>query len=280
MIELRAFAKINLSLEVLGKREDGFHEIESIMQSVSLSDTVTLDQTGKGIEIVPSDPRIPKDRKNTAYKAAQLFFDRTGTGSGVRIGITKNIPIAAGLAGGSADGAAVLSGLNKLFRAGLSDDDLLALAAEVGSDVPFCLTGGTCRCRGRGELIDKLKDLEPTWFILVKPDFGVSTKWVYDNFDLVFIKENRSAGDHIPTTGIHLYNDLEKVVVPKYPEVAEIKKKLVHLGCLQSEMSGSGPTVFGMAKDETSARNVHLEMKKSYPQSFLVQSVNSGLSAA
>jgi 4-diphosphocytidyl-2-C-methyl-D-erythritol kinase len=113
---------------------------------------------------------------------------------------------------------------------------------------------------------------------LVKPDFGISTKWVYDNFDLVFVKEKRLVGTHVPTTAIHLYNDLEKVVIPKYPAVEEIKKKLIRLGCLQSVMSGSGPTVFGLAKDEGSANKIYLEIKKQYPQSFLVRDVNSGLS--
>jgi 4-diphosphocytidyl-2-C-methyl-D-erythritol kinase len=275
MISLRAFAKINLYLEVLGRREDGYHEIESVMQSVSLSDLVTLEKIGSGIEIVSSELRIPKDRQNTAYKAAQIFFDKTGVTVGVRIGIEKNIPIAAGLAGGSADAAAVLSGLNQLYKTELTESDLLALAAEVGSDVSFCLVGGTCRCRGRGELIEKMEALGPTWIVLVKPEFGVSTKWVYDNFDAA----PKAEAERPPATGIHLYNDLEKVVVPKYPEVGEIKKKLVQLGCMQSEMSGSGPTVFGISSDEQSARKAYLEMKKKYSQSFLVQAVNAGLSA-
>ncbi len=278
MIKVTAFAKINLYLEVIGKREDGYHEIDSIMQSVSLFDAVSVLRTESGIEIASSELRIPKDKTNTAYRAAEVFIDRTGIKGGVAIEIAKKIPIAAGLAGGSADAAAVLFGMNKMFGAGLSESDLITLAAEVGSDVAFCLTGGTCRCRGRGELVDKMTDLPLTWLILVKPDFSVSTKWVYDNFDLVFIKEHRLVDVHTPLSAIHLYNDLEKVVVPKYPEVGEIKKKLVRLGCLQAEMSGSGPTVFGMAKDEASAKKVFSEIKKEYAQSFLVRTVSTGLS--
>jgi 4-diphosphocytidyl-2-C-methyl-D-erythritol kinase len=274
MISLRAFAKINLSLEVLGKREDGFHEIDSIMQSVSLYDVVRLSRAAPGIEIASLELRIPKDDKNTAYKAAQVFYDKTGLDPDIKIEIEKNIPIAAGLAGGSADAAAVLFGMNKLYKAGLTESDLLALAAEVGSDVSFCLMGGTCRCRGRGELVDKLADLPPTWFVMVKPEFGVSTKWVYENYD----SSAKVRTEHPPASGIHLYNDLERVVSPKYPEIGAIKKKLIHLGCLQAEMSGSGPTVFGIARDKVSAENIYLEMKKNYSQSFVVSSVNSGLS--
>ncbi|HTY12910.1 MAG TPA: 4-(cytidine 5'-diphospho)-2-C-methyl-D-erythritol kinase [Candidatus Omnitrophota bacterium] len=278
MIRLNAFAKINLYLEVIGKRPDGYHEIDSIMQSVSLYDAITVTPSGSGIEIVPSDHRIPRDRNNTAYKAARAFFDRTNIKGGVTVQLEKNIPIAAGLAGGSADAAAVLVGMNRLFNAGLTESDLSVLGAEVGSDVPFCLIGGTCRCRGRGELVERIKDLPPTWFVLVKPEFGVSTKWVYENFDLVFVREHRLADVHEQPSGIHLYNDLEKVVVPKYPEVGEIKKKLVQFGCLQSEMSGSGPTVYGMAGDEATARKVFDRIKAEYPQSFLVRNVSSGVS--
>ncbi|KAF0133315.1 MAG: 4-diphosphocytidyl-2-C-methyl-D-erythritol kinase [Candidatus Saganbacteria bacterium] len=277
MIHISAFAKINLYLEVLGRREDGYHEIDSIMQSVSLADVITLSKKETGIEIISSDLRIPQDKNNTAYLAAEVFFDKTGLPGGIRIEIHKNIPISAGLAGGSADAAAVLFGLNNLYQTKLSESDLLTLAAQVGSDVSFCLKGGTCRCRGRGELVEKIKDLEKTWLVLVKPDFGISTKWVYDNLNAAFIKEKRLTEAHIPLSAIHLYNDLEKVVVQKYPIIAEIKKKLIHLGCLQAEMSGSGPTVFGIAKDEDSAKNIFQEMQKEFPQTFLTHSVNNGL---
>ena len=282
MIKLAAFAKINLALQVIGKREDNYHEIDSIMQSVSLFDEITITHTDPGIEIISNDSSLPRDSKNTAYKAAMVFFDKTGVRPDALIDIKKNIPVAAGLAGGSADAAAVLFGLNQIYKTGLTESDLSVLGAEVGSDVPFCLTGGLCRCRGRGELIEKIPPRSdrgqiPTWYVLVKPDFEVSTKWVYDNFDLVWILEHRLVGTHIPLSSITLFNDLEKVVLPKYPEVQNIKKRLIQLGCLQAVMSGSGPTVFGLAPDFNTAQKIYNEMKTKYQQTYLVEPVSSGI---
>jgi len=282
VIKLAAFAKINLALQVIGKREDNYHEIDSIMQSVSLFDEITITHTDPGIEIISNDSSLPRDSKNTAYKAAMVFFDKTGVRPDALIDIKKNIPVAAGLAGGSADAAAVLFGLNQIYKTGLTESDLSVLGAEVGSDVPFCLTGGLCRCRGRGELIEKIPPRSdrgqiPTWYVLVKPDFEVSTKWVYDNFDLVWILEHRLVGTHIPLSSITLFNDLEKVVLPKYPEVQNIKKRLIQLGCLQAVMSGSGPTVFGLAPDFNTAQKIYNEMKTKYQQTYLVEPVSSGI---
>ena len=280
MIKLKAFAKINLALQVIGKRPDNFHEIDSIMQSVSLCDEVSVSMKSAGIELVLSDITLPLDNKNTAYRAASVFFDKTGHIPSVKIEIQKNIPVAAGLAGGSADAAAVLVGLNQLYNAGLSESELSVLGAEIGSDVPFCLVGGTCRCRGRGELVEKIPSSKlqlPAWYVLVKPNFNVSTKWVYDNFAAVWAKEHRLAGTHVPLSGISLFNDLEKVVLPKYPEVENIKKQLIHLGCLQSQMSGSGPTVFGLVPDLETAQKIYGRMKLDYKQTFLVEPVSRGI---
>ena len=277
MITLAAHAKINLFLQVIGKREDGYHEIDSLMQSVSLRDRVKLTKTEAEIKLMISDPNLPIDERNTAYKAALLFFDKTGIKDGVEIEIEKNIPVAAGLAGGSADAAAVLIGLNQLFKTKLNESDLSVLGAGVGSDVPFCTVGGTCRCRGRGEVVERLEPLLDTWLVLVKPDFQIKTRWVYENFDRVWIKEKRLVGTHQPLAGLTLYNDLEKVVLPKHPKVNEIKKRLIQLGCLQAIMTGSGPAVFGLARDGKNAQQVFQEIKKEYPLSFVAQTVNSGV---
>ena len=277
MISVRAQAKINLFLQVIGKRDDGYHEIDSILQSISLFDQITLSENSSGIQLTVSDRFIPLDHRNTAFKAAQIFFDKTGIQPGVKIDIKKNIPVAAGLAGGSADAAAVLMGLNRLFKTDLTESDFLTLGAEVGSDVPFCTVGGTCRCRGRGEVVVKVDPLPKSYFVLVKPDFEVSTKWVYENFDLVWIKEKRLVGTHTPYSSLTLYNDLEKVVFPKYPQVAEVIKRLTRLGCLKAGMSGSGPSVFGLAEDKKSAEKIAGELKQEYPQTFAVESVDRGV---
>ncbi|MBI5701198.1 4-(cytidine 5'-diphospho)-2-C-methyl-D-erythritol kinase [Candidatus Saganbacteria bacterium] len=277
---LKAHAKINLALQVIGKREDGYHEIDSIMQSVSLCDYVSVSRINNGIELTSDNPQVPLDNKNTAYKAAEVFFDKTGVAPSVKIDIKKIIPIAAGLAGGSADAAAVLIGLNQLYQAKLSESNLSVLGAEVGSDVPFCLVGSICRCRGRGELVEKIPDPKsriPTWYIIVKPDFSVSTKWVYDNFDLVWIAENRLVGTHHQMESISLFNDLEKVVLSKFPKVQEIKKQLIQLGCLQAIMSGSGPSVFGLAPDKQTATRIYNKMKQEYSQAYIVEPVGKGI---
>lgn len=276
-MKLKAYAKINLTLNIIGKREDGYHEIDSIMQSISLFDEVTLTPKSFGIEIKTPDLRLPLGPKNTTYKAAQLFFDRTGVESGVVIEIEKMIPVAAGLAGGSADAAAVLVGLNRLFKSNLSESDIQILAASVGSDVPFCCVGGTCRSRGRGELVERIEDLPEIWFVLVNPDFEIKTKWVYENFDLVWIKEKRMVGTHIPITSINLYNDLEKVVLPKYPVLERLKRRLIQLKCLQALMSGSGPTIFGMAPDEETAIRAVADLRQDFPQTYVVESIPRSL---
>lgn len=279
MQKLKAYAKINLTLQVIGLREDGYHEIDSIMQSVSLFDQITVCKQTAGITINTSDLRIPSDERNTAYKAARVFLDKTGIEQGVKIEIEKNIPISAGLAGGSADAAATLVGLNQMFKTGLTSSDLINLAALVGSDVPFCITGGTARCRGRGEIVEKedIPEIGKLIFILVKPEVSISTKWAYQNFDRVFIAEGRVAGTHQALSGITLYNDLEKVVLPKYPEVEKVKKRLIHLGCPQALMSGSGSAVFGLVDDEPKAQSIYREILKDYPRSFLVYPETAGV---
>jgi len=250
-VKLAAFAKINLSLNVFEKRSDNFHELESIMQSVSLCDYVTVIPTASGIEISCDDPTIPLNEQNTCYKAAKLAL-KSG---GVKIYIEKNIPVAAGLAGGSADAAAVLLALNAP-----------ELAAQVGSDVPFCLVGGTCLVKGRGEIVEPIEPWPPTYYILVYPDIRISAKQAYEKFDQLKIR--------VPE-GIK--NDLEPGVVDLFPMIGEIKEKLVKLGCSEAQMSGSGSTVFGLAKHKADAEKIFQAIKADYPKSFLVEPVNKGV---
>lgn len=262
---LRANAKLNLGLKILGKRPDGYHEIDSIMQSISLHDSIKLDPIPKGIKIFCANPLIPTDQSNTVYKAALAFFEKTGIKQGVKIEIQKLVPHAAGLGGGSADAAAVLTGLNIMYKTLLSESDLRALGEGVGSDVPFCLIGGRGRVRGRGELVEPLPPLPLTWFILVTPQILISTAWVYRNFKPV----TQSAD-----------NDLESVVLPNYPEIGELKKELLKLGCLKSQMSGSGSSVFGIVESEKKGIQILESIRKKHPQSYLVASVDKGVVVA
>lgn len=281
-MKLKAFAKLNLSLRVFETRPDGFHEIESVMQSVSLCDYVTLTPTSSGIEVVCDDPTVPQGKANIAYKAAELFLRSQKEKliadsrkvekqiSGIRIEIQKHIPMAAGLAGGSADAAAVLYGLNQLtiHDSRATNHELLDLAAEIGSDVPFCLTGGTCLVKGRGEIVEKQEPWPKTYFVLVCPGIAVSSKWAYEEFDRLQLNMSDQTK-----------NDLEPAVIAKYPEIADIKEKLLKLGCSESQMSGSGSSVFGVVKHKADAQDVLMKIKSDYKTSFLIETVEGGVKA-
>jgi 4-diphosphocytidyl-2-C-methyl-D-erythritol kinase len=279
-VRLRAYAKINLSLKVLGLRPDGFHELDSVMQSVSLFDLITLTAIPAGIELVTTNLRLPTDSKNLAYKAAELFFDRITNYelriTGVKIYLEKNIPLAAGLAGGSADAAAVLYGLNRLTGAGLALAELLKLGEAIGSDIPFCLTGGNCTVRGRGELVTRNPLHTPRAYVLVTPDVEVATKWAYETWDETQTS-NFKLQNKFPGSETKSQNDLESVVVKKYPVIQKVKDKLKELGCGFTQMSGSGPTVFGVVNSPDQGERIIAALKKEYPRAFLVNSVERGV---
>jgi 4-diphosphocytidyl-2-C-methyl-D-erythritol kinase len=279
MLDLKSYAKINLTLQILGLREDRYHEIDSIMQNVSLFDEISIEQLEGTNDIVIkcNDAKVPTDEKNLAYKAATVFLKRTESKAGLDISIKKNIPVAAGLGGGSSNAAAVLIGLNEIFRSKLNRSQLGILAADIGSDVPFFIYGGTCRARGRGELIEKMKDMEKDLFILSVPELEISSAWVYEKFDRWWIKNKKLAGMHQIQTGINLFNDLEEVVTQNFPEIGELKKRLTGLGCLQAIMSGSGPSVYGMVQDKKSGEKILAQIKNDYPRSFLVETVDRGV---
>lgn len=264
-MKLRAYAKLNLSLRVFKKRPDGFHNIESVMQSISLSDLITLSLIPSAIEVTCDDSKVPKGKENIAYRAAELFLK---TVSGCKIHIEKNIPMAAGLAGGSADAAAVLFGLNQLMTGDrrLATGDLLKLGAQVGADVPFCLTGGTCLVKGKGEIVEKQEPWPKSYFILVCPDIHISSKWAYEEFDRM----------HLNISG-EIKNDLEPVAVSKHELITEIKERLLGLGCSEAQMSGSGPSVFGVVRHKAEAEGISDKIKEDYPRSFLVETVDNGL---
>jgi 4-diphosphocytidyl-2-C-methyl-D-erythritol kinase len=280
---LRAPAKINLFLEILGSRPDGFHELVMILQSIALADELTIRANGTDkIRLTCSDANLPSDPSNLAYRAAQLMaqnfpkaYVRFG---GVDIALTKNIPMAAGLAGGSADAAAVLVGLDLLWQLGLTRPELENLAAQLGSDIPFCVGGGTAIATGRGEKLAPLPDVEGLWLVLAKHrSIEVSTPWAYQTYRQQFGAQylNDRPAQQVRTQAIHasplvqainhrnpeqiaqaLHNDLEKVVLPHQTPVAELRQALETAGGLGTMMSGSGPTVFTLCRDQAEAAQV------------------------
>jgi 4-diphosphocytidyl-2-C-methyl-D-erythritol kinase len=269
-LELFAPAKINLTLDVLGKREDGYHEIETIMQTIALGDTVQLVEAPH-IEVESDHPQMPMGRNNIAVRAAELFCQKTGITKGVRIRIKKRIPIAAGLAGGSTDAAAVLRGLNKLWESALPNEVMLGMAAELGSDVAFCLRGGTALGKGRGEQVAVLSPLPRFGVIIVKMPFAVSTKEVYQRFQLnPETKPTTEAMIQALQCGKRraimeaMGNMLEQVTLTMHPEIAQVKALLREAGAEAVLMSGSGPTVFALTETGKEAQQVVSRLPNSW----------------
>jgi 4-diphosphocytidyl-2-C-methyl-D-erythritol kinase len=261
---VKAPAKINLSLDVLYKRDDGFHEVEMIMTTVDLADRIELTELPTNqIQIESSGGYIPTDNRNLAYKAAELIKKRFSIEKGVHIYISKNIPVAAGLAGGSSDAAATLKGLNQLWNLGLRLDELATIGAEIGSDISFCVYGGTALAKGRGEIIHKIASPPPCWVILAKPTMGVSTAEVYRGLNVNEVSHpdinamiNALENKNYPEICSNLGNVLESYTLESYPEVKQIKDQMKRLGAEGVLMSGSGPTVFGLTRHENRMKRV------------------------
>lgn len=255
-ITLNCPAKINLSLDILGKRNDGYHEIDTIMQTINLEDKVTIAKS-KEFYLSVKGASLPLDDKNIALKVAKIMFSEFNLTGGVNIHIDKNIPVAAGLAGGSTDAAGVIEGINLVYNLNLSKEEMMCIAEKVGSDVPYLIEKGTALCKGRGEKVYPLNSLKGYNVLIAKPSISVSTKWVYDNLNtekinkrpdnkvlLKCIEEN-----NISMLSENLVNVLETVTIREYKIIDEIKNKMIEYGALGSLMSGSGPTVFGIFKD-------------------------------
>ncbi|RSL30032.1 4-(cytidine 5'-diphospho)-2-C-methyl-D-erythritol kinase [Salibacterium salarium] len=279
---VNAPAKINLSLDVLGKRDDGYHEVKMVMTQVDLSDRLDLQRRGDGlIKVEMSEGFLPADQRNLAYQAAALLKQRFSVTWGVSIYIYKNIPVAAGLAGGSSDAAAALKGLNDLWELGLSMDELAVLGAELGSDVPFCVYGGTALATGRGELIEQIPSPPPCWVILAKPPVGVSTGDVYKQLK---IDENQASHSDLMVEAIYhndyahichsLYNALEQVTLSIHPEISRIKERMRGSGADAAMMSGSGPTVFGLIKKEAKLNRVYNALRGFCDQVYAVRLIS------
>lgn len=253
-VNVDAPAKINLFLDIRGKRNDGYHIVSMVMQSISLCDEITVSDTDDGeINILCSDENVPLDENNTVYKAVQLFFKETEKeNKGIEIKIKKNIPTEAGLGGGSTDAAAVLYALNKMYDTELSRKELAEIGAEIGADVPFCVYGGTMSASGIGTILSPLPDLPECCFVIVKPDIGVCTKEAYEKSDLPEFSAIKGMDKitesiceaNIKSVAKHLYNKFE--VVMALPEVEKIKQIMLEYGALGAAMTGSGSAVFGI----------------------------------
>jgi 4-diphosphocytidyl-2-C-methyl-D-erythritol kinase len=280
-IELTANAKINLSLDIIGKRSDGYHNVKMIMQAIKLQDTVFLETSNNDIQIECNSCWVPSNNENIAFKAAELLKTNYNIKKGVKIRIIKNIPVAAGLAGGSADAAAVLRGMNNLFNLGISEEHLMELGKNIGADVPYCIMGGTMLAEGIGEILTPVRPLSGVNIILIKPKIGVSTAWVYKNLNLDKINVRPDTGlllnaietRDLDKLGRNMVNVLETVTIEKFSIINEAKKKLVELGAIGSMMSGSGPSVFGIFRDRISAEQAYNAVKSKKWECFLTETI-------
>ncbi len=284
-IKLDAYGKINLGLDVLGKRDDGYHDLDMIMQSVDLADKITITKNDSGeITVKSNTGKIPNDESNLAYKAAKVLMDEFDIQEGVEIEIEKNIPISGGMAGGSTDCAAVLKGMNKLFKLKLSEQDLMDRGVKLGADVPFCIMGKTARAEGIGEILTPIPNKLKGYIVLAKPPISVSTGFVYGRIDEVEVKnkpDTEAMIEKIKKKDLKgladtICNVLEEVTIPDYPIVQEIKDKMIEKGALNAMMTGSGPTVFGIFDDKKKAVAVVDALKESriLEQLYLVKFVN------
>ena len=277
LIKVKARAKINLSLDVKARRPDGYHDICTVMQTIALHDLVTIEKAGRGLEVTCNNPKVPSGNGNIAYKAAQLMIKKYGIDSGIKINIDKRIPVAAGLAGGSSDAAAVLKGINTLFSLGLEQHELLNVGKFIGADVPYCIKGGTVLAEGIGDIMTELAPLPELSIVLVTPKIHVSTVWVYKNLDLDLIQSrpdtsaviNAVKKGDINRLAENMINVLETVTIPRYRIINEIKTRMINMGAVGSIMSGSGPSVFGIFSDAQKAKNAFSEMKDDRWDCFL-----------
>lgn len=278
-LTLRSPAKINLCLAVLGRRPDGYHDVEMLMQMVGLYDEVTVAEGGEGVRVECDDAAVPAGEKNIAWKAATEMLKAAGRKAGLSVVIKKRIPVAAGLGGGSGNAAAVLAAANNLLGAGLGQKQLSDVGARIGMDVPFFFHGPTAIARGRGEMLVSLPPLPQFWVLLVNPGFETSTAWVYKNLNLRLTKKvdcTKIARLTVRNIAESLHNDLETVTAAAHAVIGRIEAALMTRGALGVRMSGSGPTVFGVFETEaacrTAADGLSQEGWRVYPVVTLTES--------
>ena len=275
-------AKVNLALDILGQRPDGYHDMRMVMQTVSLCDTVTVEETAAGFELQTDGDFIPAGKKTLEQWAAEAFFEAIGQPMpGLRVTLEKVTPAYAGLGGGSADVAALLRILRDTYAPGLPAEELERIGFTVGSDMPFCVRGGTALAEGRGEVLTDLTPLPDCWFVLCKPDFGIPTPSLFARVDggelthrpdINGMRLALETGD-LPGVAARLGNVFEGVLPEEYHEVFHIKKRLMELSALNAAMSGSGPTVFGVFAEQETARRAAEVLKETYQQTYLAMPV-------
>ena len=268
-IKVAAPAKINLFLEILGKRQDGYHEIETVMQEVSLFDYLYIENYDKGVEFTCSNPKLATDEENLVVKAVRLMQKETGTSKGVKIHLEKKIPIGAGLGGGSSDAVATLFGLNRLWQIGYDEKQLMSLAGKLGSDTPFFVIGNTAICKGRGEIVTPYPLNVKYNYVIIYPRFEVSTAMVYKNFkisltknlkDVSFFLQKLESGNP-QELGSGLHNRLEDIVFRLYPDLEKIKKTLTKFDFCGTLLSGSGSALYGLCKEGIDSKEIENKIK-------------------
>lgn len=286
-MKLRAYAKINLGLDVIHRREDGYHEVKMIMQTVDLYDQLLIEKSEEpGIRLTTNLSFIPVNGDNLVCRAARLLMDQYHVTEGVNMELQKRIPVAAGMAGGSSDAAAALVGINRLFHLGLSRQELMEQGVKIGADVPYCILGGTALSEGIGEILTPLSPMPKCYILIGKPGISVSTKFVYTHLKLDETTRHPDIDGMIQAIGDQnlmgiterMENVLEQVTIPEYPVIEEIKNHMKSHGALNALMSGSGPTVFGIFNEEKAAKAAFVELKRSglTRQTFLTTAFNYG----
>lgn len=270
-LELKALGKINLGLDVLGRRENGYHDVRMVMQTVYLYDQICIEKTKKpGISLSSNLFYLPVNENNLAYKAASILMEEFRIQEGVKITLDKHIPVAAGMAGGSSNAAAVLYGVNRMFSLGLSQEELMERGVTLGADVPYCIMRGTVLAEGIGELLTPLPAMPKCYVLIAKPPISVSTKLVYEKLDSHEIEEHPDIDgiidglkkENLEAVASCMGNVLEKVTVEEYPVIEEIKTVMKKEGALNAMMSGSGPTVFGLYEDKQRAKKAASRIKE------------------
>lgn len=280
-MQVKAYGKVNIALDIVGKREDGYHLLRMIMQTVDIYDVLTFKRGVPGIKITSNKEFVPTDERNLVYRAIELFSKTYNLEPDIEVYIEKNIPVEAGMAGGSTDAAAALRAMRDMYKPELSDEELMNLGVKIGADVPYCIIGGTALCEGIGEVITRLKPFKDKLMVVIKPNFGVSTVEAYKGFRLDEVKGHPPVNElikemeqeNLKFVAENMGNLLELVTIKSHKEIQEIKDFILGEGALGAMMSGSGPTVFGFFEDLKKATICAEKLKRKYKEVFVTKTI-------